>query len=96
MKKCGAVLVIVLAVFCMVGCTTYKPFAVTENAVGSKVGVATATTNFLWGNFVSGTADFSIQTAAKNGGISKIATVDVKVKDTLRLFTTYTTIVTGE
>ena len=40
--------------------------------------------------------DYSIQTAAKNGGITKVSTVDVKYKNVLGLFISRTTIVTGE
>lgn len=42
-----------------------------------------------------GTTDLSQTTAAKNGGITKIATVDFKVTGGL-FSTTYTTVVTGE
>jgi len=40
--------------------------------------------------------DCSIATAAKNGGISKVATVDYDVKNILGLYATTTIIVTGE
>lgn len=42
-----------------------------------------------------GTTDLSQTTAAKNGGITKIATVDFKISSGF-FTTTYTTIVTGE
>ena len=41
-----------------------------------------------------GSANLGVETAAKNGGITKVATVDYAVKGGL-LFTTYTVIVTG-
>jgi hypothetical protein len=41
-------------------------------------------------------ADASIRTAAKNGGITKISTVDIKQNNVLNLIITYETIVTGE
>jgi hypothetical protein len=40
--------------------------------------------------------DCSISTAAKNGGITKVATVDFDVSNILGLFATTTVIVTGE
>jgi hypothetical protein len=40
--------------------------------------------------------DASIQTAAKNAGISKISTVDLKTTNMLGIIVTYTTVVTGE
>ncbi|CEN49216.1 conserved hypothetical protein [Capnocytophaga canis] len=41
-------------------------------------------------------ADASIKTAAKNAGITKISTVDIKHKSFLGLIVTVETIVTGE
>jgi hypothetical protein len=41
-------------------------------------------------------ADASIQTAAKNGGITKVSTVDLKTSNVLGIIVTYTCIVTGE
>jgi len=41
-------------------------------------------------------ADASIKSAAKNGGITKISTVDIKYGDILGIVQTYETIVTGE
>jgi hypothetical protein len=80
--------------FTLGGCTTTEPFDLTNNPVGSKVGEATGTINFN-GAF-GATADYSLQTAAKNGGITRIATVDLRVYNVLGLIKTYTTIVTGE
>jgi len=40
--------------------------------------------------------DSGIQQAAKNGGITKISTVDFKVTDILGLYQTYTCTITGE
>jgi hypothetical protein len=42
------------------------------------------------------TGDSSIETAAKNGGIRKIYSADTHSTSILGLFSTYTTIVTGE
>lgn len=68
------------------------PGHMTENTIGSKVG--TTTCSSILGIVASG--DCSIQTAAKNGGIKKVATVDFKVNNVLGLFASTEVIVTGE
>jgi len=77
----------------MASCSLTLPVAATSNPVGSKVGTSTGT-GYLGILFFG--ADASIQTAAKNAGITKISTVDIKRSDILGLITTYETIVTGE
>jgi hypothetical protein len=74
-------------------CSITLPVAATSNPVGAKVGSATAPV-FL-GVFVFD-GDASIKSAAKNGGITKISTVDMKQFTILNIYSTYTTIVTGE
>ena len=75
-------------------CTVTVPVTATSNPVGSKVGTAKSTQ--IIGFFPDG-GDLSIQTAAKNGGISKISTVDFKHSLVfLYLVQSYETIVTGE
>jgi len=75
-------------------CAFTAPVTATSNEVGSKVGVAKTTRVFAF--FFDG-GDASIQTAAKNGGIKKISTVDFKTSvGFLGLFGTFQTIVTGE
>lgn len=74
-------------------CSITLPVAATSNPVGSKVGSAKGMGFF--GVLVFG-ADASIRSAAKNGGISKISTVDFKKSDILGLIQTYETIITGE
>ncbi len=66
--------------------------AVTSNTLATKVGVATATSVL---NMVA-TGDASYQTAAKNGGITKISHVDERSWTVLGIYTTYETIVYGE
>jgi hypothetical protein len=91
MKKLMAV-VSAAALACMLSsCSVTLPVCATSNPVGSKVGEATAT-NFL-GFWVAG--DASIATAAKNGGIKNISTVDIKSAGGFLSFK-YVTIVTGE
>jgi hypothetical protein len=95
MKKV-LVFLAILAVLVITGCTTTAPFDLTDNSAGSKVGESSGTV-ILGGIFTKDlVVDYSIQTAAKNAGITKVATVDRKVYDVLGIITTYTTIVTGE
>jgi hypothetical protein len=95
MKKV-LVFLAILAVLAITGCTTTAPFDLTNNTAGSKVGESSGTV-ILGGIFTKDlVVDYSIQTAAKNAGITKVATVDTKVYRVLSFVTTYTTIVTGE
>lgn len=77
----------------MTSCTLTMPVTATSNPVGNKVGESTGTV-FL--QIFAFDADASIRTAAKNGGITKVSTVDIKQTNILGIVTTYTTIVTGE
>ena len=79
MKK---LLSIGLVVGLMSSCTVSHTFMVTNNSVGSKTGVAKG-------------KDISISTACKNGGISKVGTVETKMKMII-IFPKMTTTVTGE
>jgi hypothetical protein len=94
MKKKGLIVLVVLAALAIAGCTTTSPVDLTSNPVGTKVGEASGTLRF--GGAFGGTVDYSLQTAAKNGGITKISTVDLRVKNLGIFGVTYTTIVTGE
>ncbi|MDR2588649.1 MAG: TRL-like family protein [Spirochaetales bacterium] len=69
-----------------------RPVAATGAPVGSKVGQAESI-NVL---HVFAQGDRGVQAAAKAGGITKIATVDVQSFGILGIFGRYTTIVTGE
>ncbi len=91
-------------------CSVTMPLTVTNNSIGSKVGVAS---NSCLGQLPPGTVamgqDFfpvsgglcfndkaySLADAAKDGGISRIATVDLKETSYLFFFK-YELIVTGE
>jgi len=75
------------------GCALTLPVSATSNAIGPKVGTATAT-GYLGVLFFN--ADASIRSAAKNGGITKISTVDIKQTSLLGIIVTYETIVTGD
>lgn len=74
-------------------CSITLPAGATSNAVGSKVGKAKATCYFYALCFDQ---DASIKSAAKNGGITKISTVDINYGNVLGIIVTYETIVTGE
>jgi hypothetical protein len=73
--------------------TTRLPAMVTDNPAGEKEGKATA--KVLLNAFILNGGDVSINTAAENGGITKISTVDYEVKSGL-FVSKHTTIVTGE
>ena len=80
----------VLALFAIAGCMTpppmnyYEPFGVTNNPIGSKVGESLD-------------SEGGILQAALNGGITHIATVDIKYSyDYKRGISTITYIVSGE
>jgi len=74
-------------------CSLTLPVTATSNTIGSKVGTSKAT-GYLGILFFD--ADASIKTAAKNGGITKVSTVDIKQTSLLNLIVTFETIVTGE
>ncbi len=77
----------------MSSCALTLPVNATSNPVGNKVGTSKAT-GFLGVLFFD--QDASIMAAAKNGGITKISTVDIKQTSLLNLIVTYETMVTGE
>lgn len=74
-------------------CSVTMPVNATSNPVGKKVGTAKATGYFGW---IWLDQDASIQAAAKNGGITKISTVDVKYENILNIITSFETVVTGD
>jgi hypothetical protein len=90
MKKAAALFI---SAALLTGCSLILPVTATSNPVGSKVGVAKAT-GYLGVLFFN--QDASIQAAARNGGITRISTVDIKQTNTLNIIVTYETIVTGE
>jgi hypothetical protein len=77
----------------LTSCSIIMPVTATSNPVGSKVGTQKATV-FL--GILAFDQDASIKSAAKNGGITKISTVDMKQTNMLNIIWTYETIVTGE
>lgn len=83
----------VAATLALASCTSVSPICATSNDLGKKVGESSV--KLLFGYIPMGDQDISIATAAKNGGIKKISTVDKKVSSGF-LFTTVSTVVTGE
>jgi len=103
MKKLGIVFA-VCAVFVLLGCATMIPIGtlytdqklpimVTSNGGTSpKTGVSECTSMFA----LIALGDCSIATAKKNGGITKVYSVDGEAKNFLGIYGTYKLIVTGE
>ena len=98
MKKLTTLIAAAALTLGLAACTSISPVNATANTVGSKVGEAETMSLFriLTLKPKALYKDYSIQTAAKNGGISKISTVDVLNKDILGIISWTTTIVTGE
>jgi hypothetical protein len=93
LKKIKILVVLFLTIFALSSCSITLPVTATSNPIGEKVGTATAV-GFLGVFFFD--ADASIRTAAKNGGITKISTVDIKSSNYFGLIVSYETIVTGK
>ena len=90
MKK---VLLTLSAALMLSSCALTLPVTATSNEVGSKVGMSKATgfLNVLWFD-----QDASVQKAAKQAGITKISTVDLKQTNLLGIIQTFECIVTGD
>ena len=93
MKRVRTFAFLFIAAAMLYGCSVTFPVGATGNTIGKKVGTASGTGYFgvLWFGI-----DASIRTAAKNGGITKISTVDFKQSNILGIVQTYETIVTGD
>ena len=92
MKNLKQYFVILTSALMLASCSAAFPGMVTNNPVGTKVGVAKRK---IWFGMTFGHTDLGIATAAKNGGITKVSTVDYKVEGGL-FKKTLSTIVTGE
>ncbi len=95
MRKVVVAALSVLAILCMVSCSTVSPVAGATGAVGEKTGEATQT--FILGYPLDG--EGGIMQAAKNGGITNVGTVDVRVDypaSPLIPYWVVTTVVSGE
>ena len=91
MKKVSLLIGATLLAF-LASCSTTMPVAATSNPVGSKMGEST--TLFLFGALPLGGSS-GIYDAAKNGGISRISTVDIRYTP-LFIFANVTTLVSGD
>jgi hypothetical protein len=87
-----SLLAILISTTCLVGCSVTTPIDVTDNEIGPKVGKSSYTV-ILGIPPVNGNA--GIKTAAENGNIDKISTVDRKITSNI-FVTTVTTVVTGK
>ncbi len=97
MKKLRNLLVVGGAALFLASCSMTMPITATSNAVGSKVGKSSGSCYLgAWPFGLCFGVDASIQSAAKNGGITEISTVDMQMKNVLNLIVTYETIVTGK
>lgn len=78
-------------------CVTTEPCMVTSNTIGDKVGEVTTTyfAGMLPLPFDQGD-NGGTAAAAKAGGITKVATVDIKTFNLLNLIVKKTVVVTGE
>ena len=70
-----------------------QPVVATDNTANTKTGVSKTCTSYFG---LVATGDCSIENAKKNGGISKVSTVDYKETTFLNLIHSGQTIVTGE
>ncbi len=64
--------------FCAASCVSTRPITATSNPVGNKVGVAKMTRVL---GYFGGKDDLGINSAAKNGGITRISHVDAFTKN---------------
>lgn len=88
MKKIKALAIVSVMTFSLSSCLIYESYSVTGNPIGTKTGVAKTHT-------FKKNVDFTMRTAAKNGKITKIGSVETKTK-TYGPIIIFKTTVTGE
>ncbi len=94
MKRITAIVAGLVFAGSLASCSVTSPVNATSNPVGTKVGTAKGN---CWFGALCFKVDNSIKTAAKNGGVTRIATVDHKTKIyPFGFLIQRTTIVTGE
>jgi hypothetical protein len=76
-------------------CSVSGPLIITDNPGGKDAKKGEASYSVILGFIRPMNVDVSIKKAAENGKITKVSTVDYKVKGGL-FKTTYSTVVTGE
>jgi predicted small lipoprotein YifL len=79
----------------LASCSVSGPLMITDNPGGPDAKTGESSYSVILGFITPKDADASIATAAKNGKITKVSTVDQKITGGL-FKTTYSTIVTGE
>ena len=84
---------LLFAAFMLQSCSVTTPISATSHPVGSKVGEATQIGILFFPPFTGQPG--GVQQAARNGGITRISTVDFTVDDFI-FFNRRTTRVTGE
>ena len=104
MKKTILCALVAISVFLFSSCSVFrtgliyegvtKPFAVTSNPLTKETKVGVSSSISVLGIVAVG--DGGINTAAKNGGVTKINVVDVKTTSILGLFSKEETVVYGE
>lgn len=87
-NKITSCLVLAFMALSITSCTISQTAVVTNNAVGSKIGVAK-------GTLFNPNLDISYMKAKENGGITKVGVAEVKVTSFL-IFPFYKTTVSGE
>ena len=94
MKRLTQMFAVVAVGALLSSCNITLPVAATSNPVGGKVGKSSG--SCYLSPYLCFNVDASIMTAAKNGGISKISTVDYKYTNLAGIIHTHECIVTGE
>jgi hypothetical protein len=94
MNKIKMVVIALGLAMVMSACSMTLPHSATGNEIGNKVGRAKITV-YLGAILFPFEQDAGIRAAAKNGGITRISTVDVKTTNLFNIIVTYETIVTG-
>lgn len=92
MKKLFGISAIALSLM-LSACTTFVPLSAGSGTVGAKRGESVARTLF---GFIPLSSDNTMLKAAQDGGIEHIATVDLKYFTFFGLYSSKTTIVTGD
>lgn len=95
MKNLLKITLIGITLLTLASCSVTGPVLITDNPGGKDAKVGEASYKVILGFIRPMNADASIQKAAKNGGITKVSSVDTKIKNGF-FTTTVITVVTGE
>lgn len=106
--KRNIIVAAIAAVGIFASCTVIKPYAVTNNPIGTKVGKSTNTclfsairtsvkyhSNLSAAGLCFNNNKYSIQEAAKSAGIKKVGAVDLQIQDNF-FVKKFTLVVYGE